>query len=246
MSSMSKPQTVSSSSSSSSPSSGPSQPRPFLSPSCLSPAPPSSMDLAPPPKPAKDGNEPGTEKVAFGGFSRVSPFVRADPSDGYLARHYGIVSSTAPVVLSSQESVVSDDLGVVLDVVDKHRDLWLSMLPSRPAERAVDALSAVRSTVAALIDALHAHSVVRMCAVIYGRDMAPLPDAFVAPTASCDSEPALALRECVADDQALFRRHLARAIRGIRGLWVAREERQAHDEAHDQQGCAIGTLVPSP
>lgn len=165
----------------------------------------------------------------------MSPFVRAEPSDGYLARHYGVVTSVAPVVLSPQERAVSDDLGLVLGLVNKHRDLWLDMLPSRPAERAADALSAVRSTAVALIDALHAHSVVRMCAVVYGRDMASLAEAFTAPTPSYESEPALALRACADADQALFRRHLARAIRGIRGLWVAREEHQPHEKGEDEQ-----------
>lgn len=193
------------------------------------------------------GQDPsGVEGVAFEGFSRVSPFVRAEPSDSYLARHYGIVSSVAPVVLSLHETAVSDDLDVVLDLVNKHRNLWLALAPSRPALRAADALSAVRSTVTSLIDALHARSVLRMCAVLYGRDMAALADAFMAPTPSHESEPALALRACAEADQALFRRHFARAITGVRRLWIAHEGCQPPgEEGEDKQGKDEAVAPPS-
>nr|UMO80020.1 hypothetical protein [Pandoravirus aubagnensis] len=191
-----------------------------------------------------DGQDPpSVEGVAFKGFSRVSPFVRAEPSDDYLARHYGIVSSMASAVLSPQETAVSDDLGVALALVDKHRNLWFALLPSRPAERAADALSAVRSTMTALIDALRTHSVLRMCAILYGRNMASLADAFLAPTPSYESEPAQALRTCVETDQALFKRHLAQAITGIRRLWIAHGEHQLHNE-EDRQDREDAVALP--
>nr|UDO47417.1 hypothetical protein [Pandoravirus massiliensis] len=197
------------------------------------------------PAPTAGGDLAEDKGIAFEGFSRVSPFVRAQPSDAYLDRHYGIVSSTAPFALSPQESLVSGVLGVAVDLVDKHLGLWKAVMPSRPAERAVGALSVARSTLAALYDALRAHSVLRMCAVLYGRDMSSLADAFSAPPQSCESEHALALRACVDVDKAQFERHFSRAVTGIR-LWLTHEERQLHGEHNEQETDAGAAVAPTP
>lgn len=155
-------------------------------------------------------------------LSVVSPFARAHPSDDYLARHYGIVTETAPVVMSDRERAIDADLSCLLALADKHADLWAALPTMRVASaRASAALASVRSTVLALMCALHAHDTARMCAVIYGRDLVSLCDAFCAPTAVHTAPAAVALGQCADADRVLFRRGLSRTLTAIRHMWTA-------------------------
>nr|UMO79141.1 hypothetical protein [Pandoravirus belohorizontensis] len=155
-------------------------------------------------------------------LSVVSPFARAHPSDNYLARHYGIITETAPVVLSDVERAIDADLSCLLALADKHADLWESLPTMRVASaRAGAALASVRSTVLALMCALHAHDTARMCAVIYGRDLVSLCEAFCAPAAVHTAPAAIALAQCAGADRALFQRGLSRTLTAIRQMWTA-------------------------
>lgn len=161
-------------------------------------------------------------------LSVVSPFARAHPSDDYLARHYGIATGTAPVVLSDCERAIDADLSCLLALADKHADLWESLPTMRVASaRAGAALASVRSTVLALMCALHAHDTARMCAVIYGRDLVSLCEAFCAPAAVHTAPAAVALGQCADADRALFRRGLSRTLTAIRQMWTARGDDHA-------------------
>ncbi|AJF97708.1 hypothetical protein TW95_gp0974 [Pandoravirus inopinatum] len=152
-------------------------------------------------------------------LSVVSPFERPCPSDNYLARQYGIVTKTKPVVLSDAERAIDADLAELLALVEKHATLWSALPTLRVAsERAGTALASVRSTLLVLTDALHAHNVARMCAILYGRDLGTLAEAFCAPApprqgGSEAAPPAVALQQCADADKVLFQRGLARASR---------------------------------
>ncbi|AGO84625.1 hypothetical protein psal_cds_686 [Pandoravirus salinus] len=159
-------------------------------------------------------------------LSVVSPFERACPSDNYLARQYGIVTRVAPIMLSDAERAVDDDLAQLLALVEKHAALWADLPTLRvTSERAGMALARTRSTVLALTDALHAHEVARMCAVVYGRNLGALAEAFCAPApprqgAPEATAPAVTLQQCADADRVLFQRGLSRVLTGIRRLWV--------------------------
>ncbi|AVK75010.1 DinG incomplete domain containing protein [Pandoravirus quercus] len=172
-------------------------------------------------------------------LSVVSPFDRAHPSDNYLARQYGIVTKTKPVVLSDAERAVDADLAGLLALVEKHAALW-SALPSLrvTSERAGTALASVRSTLLVLTDALHTHNVARMCAILYGRDLGTLAEAFCAPApprqgASEAAPPAVALQQCADADKVLFQRGLARALTGIRRLWTDAGNANTNGDTND-------------
>lgn len=167
-------------------------------------------------------------------LSVVSPFARAHPSDNYLARHYGIVTETAPVVLSDSERAIDADLSCLLALADKHAELWESLPTMRVASaRAGAALASVRSTVLALMCALHAHDTARMCAVIYGRDLVSLCEAFCAPTAVHTAPAAITLGQCADADRALFQRSLSRTLTAIRQMWTAHGDDHAGTIADD-------------
>lgn len=156
----------------------------------------------------------------------MSPFARANPSDGYLARRYGIVSRTTPAVLSDREQTTDADLSCLLGLVEKHIGLWGSLPRTRAgSKKATALLASARSTVLAMTDALRTHDVARMCAVLYGRDLGSLSDAFCAPPVARQGVPeaapeAVTLQQCAEADRALFEAVLARAITSIRGLWA--------------------------
>ncbi|QBZ81198.1 hypothetical protein pclt_cds_605 [Pandoravirus celtis] len=175
-------------------------------------------------------------------LSVVSPFERPCPSDNYLARQYGIVTKTKPVVLSEAERAVDADLAGLLALVEKHAALWSALPTLRVAsERAGTALASVRSTLLVLTDALHAHNVARMCAILYGRDLGALAEAFCAPApsrqgASEAAPPAVALQQCADADKVLFQRGLARALTGIRRLWIDAGNANTSGDTNDDDG----------
>jgi hypothetical protein len=162
-----------------------------------------------------------------GEYAPISwPLGCPSPTNTWLDRHYGTITETAqPDDLSLVEQSADSELVHLMGIIEKHIALWTQMAPlhATASARAIASLTRAKSVLVALSDGVRGRDTARMCAVVYGHDLALLIEAFREPPASRRRPPAPevdALAECVPVDRALFGQGLARAISAVRRTWV--------------------------
>ncbi len=170
------------------------------------------------------------------GTSYIRKRITASPMS-YLAKKYGIQSFVAPVQLTPQESVIENDLGELLEITDAHITYW----SGTNAVKTNNALTASRSLILSLIDAIHKpqHRLEHTILAIMNKDVKSLVSAMRRPRVVNENQAAKDMREKVVRDRYTLKSKLRAIVLQMRDILKDKIDEVAFKQILDAPRSAI-------